>query len=61
MSSHEFVILIRKDNGQIEALRDGEDSNALARFSDIEAAIVCTQKHPLCLALPWQIVECNEL
>lgn len=56
----ECIILIRMNNGSVTALMD-EGGENIALFSDMDAAVVVTQKHPLCQAMPWQIVELTEL
>lgn len=52
------IILIRMSNGKITALMNGDD---IMVYPHIDDAVTATQKHALCAALPWQIVECDEL
>ena len=55
----ECVILIRCDNGDVWAISDDED--CIAVFPNMDEAVKLTDEHPLCQAMPHQIVELDEL
>ena len=57
----ECVILIRLNTGPVIALQDDDDSGHLAVFKNIDEAIECADKHVLCQAMLYQIVELDEL
>lgn len=57
----ECVILIRMDNGNISALADENEASNLHRFANHDEAISVASRHPLCAAMPYQIVELDEL
>ncbi len=60
----DHVILIRMPNGVITALMESAQGGSVDRikvFPDRDAAVDVAIEHPLCQALPHQIVECDEL
>ncbi len=54
----ECVILVRLNTGKVIAI-SGED--CLSVFPDMDAAIALADEHSLCRAMPYQIVELDEL
>ena len=55
----ECVILVRMPRGPVTGLQN--DNGDLMVFPNRDAAIDAALAHPLCRALPYQIVECDEL
>lgn len=53
------VILVRFDNGRVDFL--SEEDGRMTVFPHRDAAIDCALSHPLCNALPYQVVELDEL
>ncbi len=54
----ECAILVRLNSGRVVAI--SEDEN-LAIFRNMDEAVALTDNHPLCKAMPYQIVELDEL
>lgn len=54
----ECVILVRLNNGDVVAISEEE---RLSVFSNIDEAVDLADKHSLCRAMPYQIVELDEL
>lgn len=52
------IILMRLNNGDVVAI---SDEDKITVFSDLDKAVDLAQKHPLCQAVPYQIVELDEL
>lgn len=54
----QYVILVRKPNGNVTALMDGDE---IATFTSETAAQLCADHQILCKAQPYQIVELDQL
>ncbi len=54
----ECVILVRLNSGKVIAI---SEEDCLSVFPDIEEAITLADEHSLCRAMPYQIVELDEL
>jgi hypothetical protein len=49
---------MRLNNGDVVAI---SDEDRITVFSDFDRAVARAEKHPLCQAVPYQIVELDEL
>lgn len=56
----ECVILVRMESGAVLGI-EGDEEGALEVFPDADAAIDFAEEHVLCKAMPWQLVELDEL
>ena len=54
----ESIILMRLNNGDVVAI---SDDDKITVFSDFDKAVDLAESHPLCQAVPYQIVELDEL
>lgn len=54
----ECVILVRLNSGKVVAIMEDE---RLAVFRNTGEAVALADGHPLCKAMPYQIVELDEL
>ncbi len=54
----ECVILVRLNSGKVIAI---SEEDRLAVFKNMDEAVALADEHSLCLAMPYQIVELDEL
>ena len=54
----ECVILVRLNNGDVIAI---SEEDRLSVFKNMDEAVALADEHLLCRAMPYQIVELNEL
>lgn len=58
----ECVILFRYKNGRVDFVHDGEgDPARMAVYPDRDAAVSASHAIPICVAVPFQIVELDEI
>jgi hypothetical protein len=56
----ECIVVYRTHGGKVDAVR-GDDFGELAVYKDRDAAIADNEARKLFKAIPWQIVELDEL